>query len=352
MSSLAQFRAVYCSGLFIPDAATVSALALLFEKVHLPNNIEIATEFSKKYRIRMPAHVRRSIEIKKIEGPEDPFANLTAEERKTARSYLAAGIDFSLRYAALFPDIFETKLFEEGTPVDVKLVKKGRPGELNTYNVSWGKDMILTGDDHETFPRLLEDGYVPVVGKFQPDHIALRNLDQISAKELATLLAMKSVEIIFPRTKAVHPEIILEARERLADNLPPFWSSMLKLSTELKSRIDQKVSVAELIWESQEIVDTVVRPALIDLQQKMIKEKKEWFYKILSPIQKGIKLFIGNPPLTQQQLLTNALVLGSDVTMTALDHMNTIEALKRESGLTFLLEAADVFEKNMGENDD
>ena len=149
---------------------------------------------------------------------------------------------------------------------------------------------------------------------------------------------MKSVEMVFPRTKPAHPQVILEARDRLSDQLPPFWSAMLKLSVELRGRIRDCKSSEEIVREGQELVDTMVRPALIDLRQKLIKERREWFYRILSPVQKSLRLLIGNPPLTQQQLFTNALLLGADVAMTASKNMRQIEALKGEAGLTFLLD--------------
>lgn len=346
MSKLAQFKAIYCSGLLIPDAATVSALSLLFEKIYLPNNIEIVREFSKQFRIKKPPKSKAGspLIIEPSNTEDDPFEGLTEQQRKTALAYLEWGIEFARSHGTLFPSLFETQLFPESEPFDVKLVKEGGPGELNTYEVSM-KAMVLTGEDHQTFPRLLAEGYVPVVGRFHPHHIDMQHLDKISAKQLAALLAMKSVEMLLPRTKGVHPEIILEAREKLSNHLPPFWSSMLKLSVELKKRIEECKSIDNICFESEELVDTLVRPALIDLQNKMLKERRDWFYKILSPIQKGLRLMIGNPPLTQQQLLTNALVLSADVTMSIAENMRSIESLKQEAGLTFLLEIGQMLDE-------
>jgi hypothetical protein len=67
-------------------------------------------------------------------------------------------------------------------------------------------------------------------------------------------------------------------------------------------------------------------------------DRKLWFYKILSPVQTGLRLIAGNPPLSQQQLITNPLVLAADVTAKASDHLRTIDALKANAGLTYLLE--------------
>ncbi len=47
---------------------------------------------------------------------------------------------------------------------------------------------------------------------------------------------------------------------------------------------------------------------------------------------------IGNPPVTQQQLITNARILTGDVAMHASNQLRAIESLKNEAGLTYLLE--------------
>jgi hypothetical protein len=109
MISLTQFKGVYCSGIFIPDAATLTALSLLFEKVHLPNNVEIIKEFSKKYMIRAPKSISERIEVD-IE-PDNIFVGLNKRERATAKLYLQWGASFIYTYGMLFPEVFETKLF-------------------------------------------------------------------------------------------------------------------------------------------------------------------------------------------------------------------------------------------------
>jgi hypothetical protein len=257
MRSLTQFRGVYCSGIFIPSPATVTALSLLFEKVHLPNNIEIVKEFSKKYEIQVRRKHIDEISVKPIGHDEDPFGDLNERQMKTAHNYLRGASQFIHSYRPLFPDVFETRLSPKSERRS-KLIKKGLPGELNTYEVSFSKSLTLTGGDEETFPRLLSTGYIPVVANIHSSPFKQSSLDKFTAKQLAALLAMKSVEMLLPPTKGADPEIILEARQRLSDHLPPFWSSMLKLSVQMKQSIRECRSVDEVLREGQETVDTVV----------------------------------------------------------------------------------------------
>ena len=122
--SLAQFRAVYCSGAFIPDADAVVALSLLFEKVHLPNNIEFVRSFVTKYRLvpRSGKESIGSVTVRSAEG-EDPFLDLAPRQQETAKYYLAWAFEFAYSHAELFGEVFESGLFPNNKIFDVRLVK-------------------------------------------------------------------------------------------------------------------------------------------------------------------------------------------------------------------------------------
>jgi hypothetical protein len=360
MSSLTDFKAVYGSGMFIPKASTVSALSLIFEKVNLPTNLKLIEEFARKYEFVSEFRNAEEFLQKNVFGNQEaqrhiknfrftddndfnPFNHLTDRQKRTAYLYLAKGIRFALMYQSLFPEVFETRFYDGSMSTRIDPKKENHPEPTRTISVTMELEF---SDDESEFPRLLSSGYIPVIDNNWGEHMPANGLDDLSVRQMASLLAMKSIEIVFPKTRGVHPEVILEARERLSDHLPPFWSAMLKLSVEMRGRIKECKSVKDIFSESQALVDSLVMPSLIDLQQKMIREKRDWFYRILSPIQKGLRIMVGNPPLTQQQLLTNALVLGGDVLMSAAENMRTIEALKQEAGLTFLLEAQRIFSRD------
>jgi hypothetical protein len=85
---LSRFRAVYCSGAFIPEPDAVVALSLLFEKVHLPNNIELVRSFATKYRLRSTSGKGTIRVTARSEDGEDPFSDLTESQQETAKYYL------------------------------------------------------------------------------------------------------------------------------------------------------------------------------------------------------------------------------------------------------------------------
>lgn len=344
MHSINSFRAVYCSGLLIPNQSTVVALGLLFEKVYLPNNIEFIVDFARKYRVHSKTDRYKELQLKP-ESPDDgnPLDQLSPEQQENAYKYIDWCMDCAARNHSLFGPVIESKAFGESGPLHVKLTKQGAPGELNTYEVS-RVPLQLVGEDADGLARLVQSGYVPVVGNLygpQP----MQGGHSRTAKELAALLAIKSVEMLFPATRPVPAEIILEARDKLRDQLPLFWSAMFKLSVDLKKAIEECKTPQEISAIGTELVDTIVRPALTDLNHKVELERKQWFRRVFGGVFKALKVAAANPPLTQEQLIRSSLMLGADAAMNMSEHLHKVEAMKSQAGLTYLLDLNALVEK-------
>jgi hypothetical protein len=342
MKNITTFKAVCSAGIIIPDAKSVTALSLIFDKIYLPSNIEFVKEFSRNYILISNNSTDNSkfpIIIYDGHGNiTDPFLDLNDNQKKTAIDYLIWARQFSMSYGLLYGEVFETNIFPNNSPFDVKMVKKGKVGKKNTYNVKLNPMKLTEGFDTDLFSDLVSNGYVPLVNNINIFNNSNQKITKTNAKTLAALLAMKSVELVLPDMKSVEPELILEARHRLINHLPPFWSSMFKLSIELKKCLDNCKDNKELIIEGGELVDTIVRPALIDLNKKIELERKNWFYKILEPIGKTVRLLIGHPGLTIQELMTSSLLLSTEVASNTLNNMRVIDKLQSDSGLTYLME--------------
>jgi hypothetical protein len=330
------FRAAYVSGAYIPRPDAVTAMAVLFERVYLPANLELIRAFAKRFRFSGVDEPQNSVESASRHPDlglprQDFFADLEGSAKTTANRYLHTAIDFSLAYSPLLDGVFETDLFDSKPSVWVK-------GESTAV-------VVRIVDSGDRLSERIREGYVPVVGEFDPGYWRGADLDRPTAEQLATLLAMKSIELVLPRFKGAHPETILEARYRLSDHLPPFWSAMLKLTIELRSRIKDSSSSAEVVREAGELVQTIVRPSLIDLQEKLKHDRRDWFYRVLSPLHKGLRLLAGAPPLTPPQLASAAILLASDVASSTAESLRLIDRFKRESGLTFLMEFGAISEQ-------
>lgn len=343
---LTTFEGVFCSGFFIPDQAIVTALALLFDKVHFLNQLEYVIELSKRYLIEVsnaddiPQVSLQPIEPgtwKPLEDTDepDPLSILTEGQRRTVNTYLYLSRQFFIRNARLFPEVFDCSLLPKGEVLSVELIKKGKPGKLNLYKVKENPFAVSTGAEDE-LSRLLSQGRVPIVGGIVPT--STRPGKRPAATHVAAALAIRSVAMVLPATTEAEAEEILEARARLKDHLPPFWSSMLKLSAELTARLDQNADEETLQQEVDDAVSTTVRPALVELVSKIDKERKSWFHRILSPVAKGLRVLAGKPPTDLATLVSSSLVTASSVSLDVVQQLRKVDALKQDSGLTYCLE--------------
>ncbi len=343
---LAKFEGVFCSGFLIPDQAMITALSLIFEKVHFLNQLEYVIELSKKYTISAPAFIEnQEIKITPTDPAtkEEPLYSLSLRQKRTVYNYLYFSDQFFMNNALLFPKVFCCSLLAKGEILSAKLIEKGVKGRLNLYEVKRNPLVVSVGGQGE-LKRLISEGKIPIVGGIVP--IKSSEIDKdFSATQIATALAIKSIAMILPGTKEADSETILEAREKLKDHLPPFWASMLKLSAELSERLNPKEDEIKLQREVDYAVSTIIRPALIELVNKMEKERKQWFYKILSPLVKGLRIIVGNPSGDLASLISSSLTLGANASLDIVKQLRKVEALKQNSGLTYIIELHKVLNK-------
>jgi len=346
LPQFATFNAVYCSGFFINDGTLVTTMCLLFEKVWLLNLLELVINFSKKFKIKLPEDIDINMELKPI-SPEaedtDPLAELTPIQRQTAERYLYVADKFCEHYRQLLKEqVLCTDLYPDGELLQAELIKKGPPGGLNTYEVSRKSMTVVTGEDAvDKLDELISCGAVPLLSrKFGGPN---SGATELRPKYLSTLLAMKAIELAVPRMKSAHPDIILEARERLKDFLPPFWGTMFRLSNDFRKRLEQGQALRDIELECEDYIDTNVRPALIELNRKLEMDRKNWFHKVLSLTAKETKLIIGKPPLSLANLVSTGLQLGANV---ALDIAQS-DVASNEAGLTYLIELDKLLRKNI-----
>jgi hypothetical protein len=336
------FECVYTSGLLI-EPSFLTALSLIFDKIYILNNIEFVIEFSKHYTFtsvnEKTQNLAKNIRIKTDVKNFDPFSGLNDAQRFTANLYLAHLFTFGVRYSKLLKhDVVQCSIFENNEPIKVELIKKGEPGEKNTYRVSITHTLVGDAPLKE-LNNMVNRGVVPILGY---PHVELPNTNINSLKvppvKLASILAIRSLNLILPQTKPASDETILEAREKLKDFLPPFWSSMLRLTSCYNSLLTQNVPNNDLERECDIIINTVVRPTLIDLNQKIKLERRDWFHKIVTPVTNGVKIFAAKPPINTIDLLTTSSAAGTNVSLDVIKQIAGTDSLKNSSGLTLLIQ--------------
>ncbi|HAI97278.1 MAG: hypothetical protein CL866_06650 [Cycloclasticus sp.] len=331
----------------IPDQRHVTALSLLFDKVHFLNQLEYVVEFSKRYRISLNNEENLpelSLVPSSPGSDEDPLKDLTKEQKETVNKYLFLSSEFFYRNSLLFSDVFSCSLLPDDGPMSVKLIKEGKNGEKNTYEVT-RNDLVVCTDSMDEMASFIDSGCVPVFmngAKFTPRNTVVAS----DAKQIAANIALSSVAMVLPSTKAARADDIMEAREKLSDHLPHFWSAMLKLSTEINSKLEPEASPIEIKNQIDNLVASVVTPALVDLSQKLEMERKNRFRNILTSTAKGLRVLAGRPPTDLAGLVSGSLLVGADTAMDFANQLRKVEALKKESGMSYLIELDKLTSKN------
>lgn len=80
------------------------------------------------------------------------------------------------------------------------------------------KELQVSLDGLQQMNNLIDQGAFPIVGKYYID-LNENHKEVFCSKSLASLLAIKSVELAIPAMKEVEPKMILEARDCLKDQL-------------------------------------------------------------------------------------------------------------------------------------
>ena len=106
------------------------------------------------------------------------------------------------------------------------------------------------------------------------------------AKLQATALAFHSISLTLPAFSTLNSYEILEAREKLKEQLSPFRSAMLALAPKVRSGLSSGATIKEVFLEAKYVAETDVSPRLNELKRKLELERGTFWrkltYKVLS----------------------------------------------------------------------
>ena len=335
---LAKFEAVNCSGFLFPGPASVVASALIFERIRIPSNADVIRDLVRRRRIRLELPDELSVEtIPSWESWEPEAEGLTADQRESMRHLFLVGLFFMEAWRELIPEVLQCDGVIMPTQSELIDAVDDIPRQ-KSLTASWGVD---PGPDLADYRKM---GCVPLIGCGPSTLGSDHPRKSPRAREVASALGMRAAELVMPRTKPVSAEVILEARHRLGDELPPFWAAMLRLSREVEDAPvadDEEFSA----WVN-DIVDSTVLPAAIELRKKLEMERKSWFHRILAPIGSGIRLLIGAQTVPDARLVEEAISISLQVASRREEYRRAVTTV-REGGAAFLLDAHDYLAKNV-----
>jgi hypothetical protein len=100
----------------------------------------------------------------------------------------------------------------------------------------------------------------------------------------AGALAIQSLDLALPQFSTLESHDILEAREKLKDQLVPFRSAMFALAPKVRSGINSDASFGELYKEARYLVETDVLPRLDNLKRRLELERGTFWRKLIQNV--------------------------------------------------------------------
>ena len=111
-----------------------------------------------------------------------------------------------------------------------------------------------------------------------------------TTKIYTTLEAQSVFRYVIPMLSDLHPDQILEVREKVSDNREGFLMHLQKLSKEVELRIEQGAPVSEISSVAQDIVATDLIPDYTEFRRQLEAEKAGFWAKVLDRSSKILEI--------------------------------------------------------------
>jgi len=199
-----------------------------------------------------------------------------------------------------------------------------------------------------------QEGAVPVTDKKDaPIPVSvLPSFDlKRAAKVQAGTLAIQSVDLVLPAFAQLDSHQILEARERLKEQLVPFRCAMLALAPRVRSGISSDAPLSEIKREAKYIVETDVLPRLTELNRRLALERGTFWRKV-------IQKTTGSLPRIALKWISGAGIsaavdaaeVGSNIALDSIGNDKLVRQMLSNGGLGYLVSLQKKFAQGSGNN--
>jgi hypothetical protein len=163
------------------------------------------------------------------------------------------------------------------------------------------------------------------------------------ARLQAVALALSSIKLALP---AIAPDLrdeeILEARDRLRDQLGPFRAAMLRLAPLVRDRISDNDRFDELLAEAKFVADTRVLPTLVEVQRRLERERGRFWRRILMKAGPLLPQFVLSWSSTSAvSAAVAAIQQAAGIATDRINHEAVLVSLLELGGVGFLLAVPD-----------
>jgi hypothetical protein len=158
-----------------------------------------------------------------------------------------------------------------------------------------------------------------------------------NAKQLATLMALESVNLVLPNIRPLSLPELADFRAETKELVQPFRRAMLRLAKDLNAAILSDASLSDVKQQAKFIAETMVAPELEQLKADLERPNKPWYHwpvKLVTPLPVIVGAFATMPTeLAIAIALAKYTKVLADIRDSQLEH----EGIGKRGGFHYLL---------------
>ena len=158
-------------------------------------------------------------------------------------------------------------------------------------------------------------------------------------KVLSAIAAVQCVVMVLPKIKPLMPEELMAMRDELKSYIKPFRRAVLKLAGQLNTAIGEKATTQEVEEAARFLVETEVRPQLLELKDAVENPSKRWYDRAYDLAKQAPELATSYYTMPLSLAIAKALAGVAGVLVNARNEQLKRDALAR-SGFYYLLQVS------------
>jgi hypothetical protein len=275
-------RVIYSSGINIWEPTYLSTLCVFYDEVLLPACDEESSRDLVEFRRRVGSNTDYTLEVAALRG-------LRAQVRDSSDEIAVEQLftDWQKEYEPLFNGGVLSRvprsqqdlgsLFEEKRLKRVSDLLLDIPYTLTNDSEASEPDVIYLWQDH-VFHLLREDLSLPSV--------FITKEKRHNRETLNGLLAFATFKVLVPKLSELHPDQILEVREKVTATREGFSMHVQALSSEVESRIQQGDSLDDIAHYARSVVETRMIPDYVEFRRQLEAQRAGFWVKVLDKASK------------------------------------------------------------------
>ncbi len=158
-----------------------------------------------------------------------------------------------------------------------------------------------------------------------------------NAKQLATMMALESVNFVLPNIRPLSIPELAAFRAETKDLVQPFRQAMLRLSKDLNAAILSDASLSDVKKEARFIAETTVAPELEQLKAELARPSHPWYRRVVDLATATPEIVAAFATMPTGLAIAKALAKATKILADIRDSQLEREGIGKRGGFHYLL---------------